>query len=313
MSGITSVCFPNRSGLRLSGILHTPEPTSTRGVCVLLLSPGVKGRVGPHRLYLKVAAGLVAMGFHVLRFDFHGLGDSEGELEEHVLASVYNSVQGGRYVDDTCAAMDWLQKTHGIRTFVASGLCGGSISGLLAASVDDRIRSVLALGLPVALEGGPEEWGRHLTRGQLAQLRQGYLRKALSLRSWKRFLRGRSSYRVIWDALRRKPSEQQSSAAAQPDNTNPLFAPAFFALARSGRPILLVFSGADRLGFEFREKFIERHSRELTTLPHAYHVHTIEHANHVLSDPGWVAEFLQVSRQWLDAHHPPDTAAAGTV
>ncbi len=37
----------------------------------------------------------------MLRFDFFGLGDSEGDLDETVLADVYNNIEVGRYVDDT--------------------------------------------------------------------------------------------------------------------------------------------------------------------------------------------------------------------
>ena len=105
------VSFANRNGILLRGMLHEPDPRQARGVCVLLLSPGIKGRVGPHRLYLKIAERLVPMGFHVLRFDFYGLGDSEGEIEEHLLSDMYNTIQSGRYVDDTIAAMDWMRAT----------------------------------------------------------------------------------------------------------------------------------------------------------------------------------------------------------
>ena len=95
----------------LRGILHEPDASVALGVCVLLLSPGIKGRVGPHRLYLKIAARLAPLGFHVLRFDYHGLGDSEGEISELVLVDMYNTIHGGRYTGDTVAAMDWMQET----------------------------------------------------------------------------------------------------------------------------------------------------------------------------------------------------------
>ena len=136
MSNPCCITIPNQQGHMLHGILHTPPPATARGVCVLLLSPGIKGRIGPHRLYLKLAAQLVPAGFHVLRFDFHGLGDSEGELHEELLADVYNTIQGGRYVEDTIAAMNWMEAEHGIAQFIGSGLCGGSITALLSAARD---------------------------------------------------------------------------------------------------------------------------------------------------------------------------------
>jgi len=265
MSAIECVSFPNRRGHRLHGILHVPTASTARGVCVLLLSPGIKGRVGPHRLYLKIAARLVPLGFHVLRFDFYGLGDSEGELSERQLVDVYNAVQAGRYVEDTIDAMDWMQKTYGVRHFVGSGLCGGSLSALLTAQRDQRIECILGLGLPTTLDGGRENWGRNLTQGQLAKVRRGYLQKLANVGAWGRFLRGKSEYAVIWKSIhhalqpRRKiPPTPAAKPAVPPDNTNPFFAPAFRAVAGSGRPIILVFGGNDRLHFEFSEKFESR-------------------------------------------------------
>lgn len=304
--------FSSRAGVRLTGMLHEPENEVRRDVCVLLLSPGVKGRVGPHRLYVKLAAGLVSFGYHVLRFDFTGLGDADGDLAERVLADVYNSIQSGRYVDDARAAIDFCERAYGISRFVASGLCGGSITGLLTAARDHRVRALLGLGIPVAFDGGPEDWQRHLTRGQLGRLRAGYLRRLTNPRAWLRFLSGRSSYGVMWRSLTigRKAAPNRNVPPASPDNTNPDFGPAFLQVLRSRRPIFLVFSGADRLEFEFREKFIERHQREVEHFRGFWDLHTIPNANHVLSHPDWVEEMVSVSVRWLNPLFPPTTIAS---
>jgi len=99
------VTFRNRDGFRLFGILHQPDRPREPGLGILLLSPGVKMRVAPHRLYNKMAAGLAALGYPVLRFDFHGLGDSEGDASETNLADLYRATQQGRYVPDTLCAI----------------------------------------------------------------------------------------------------------------------------------------------------------------------------------------------------------------
>lgn len=303
------VSFPNRQGLLLHGMLHVPEPNTARGVCVLLLSPGIKGRVGPHRLYLKLAEPFVTAGFHVLRFDYYGLGDSEGTLTESVMADMYNSIQGGRYVEDTLAAMDWMEATHRIKRFIGSGLCGGSISALLTARQDSRVESLLGIGLPSTLEGGAENFDRFLSRGQLQQEGYSYLRRASSPESWRRFLSGRSGYTLILRALREvilpsKPQAAATAAGSEPDNVNPLFAPAFLTLLRRKSPILLVFSSNDRHRFNFGEKFEERHASAIQKTGHRYQVHLIEGANHVLSERVWIDEMLDVTMRWLDQHYP---------
>ena len=313
MSNARCVSFRNRQGMTLHGMLHEPHPAAARGLCVLLLSPGIKGRVGPHRLYLKIAARLVPLGFHVLRFDYYGLGDSEGELEEDLLADMYNTIQAGRYVDDTVAAMDWMRSECGIDRFVGSGLCGGSISALLTAAEDRRIVSLLGIGLPVVLDGGEANWGRFLTRQQALEARRGFFVRVFRPRSWWKFLTGRSNYRVIWrvtlrafglaKALGLEPEPEPGGQVV--DDTNPLFAPAFFRLLGGGRPALLVYSGGDRLQAQFEEKFVERNRSRIDPADPGYLLHTIPGANHIMSDSQWTAELIDVAAQWLDRTHPP--------
>src|SRR5438045_1954876 len=43
---------------------------------VILLNPGIVHRVGPGRIYVKIARALAKMGFVILRFDLSGIGDS---------------------------------------------------------------------------------------------------------------------------------------------------------------------------------------------------------------------------------------------
>lgn len=300
------VAFPNQHGDILRGILHEPAAGEAIGVCMLLLSPGIKGRVGPHRLYLKIAERLTPLGFHVLRFDFHGLGDSGGTVAEVALADMYNTVQRGRYVGDTVSAMDWMEKEVGIRRFVGSGLCGGSISALLTAAEDSRIECLLGIGIPAALDGGPENWGRSLTAGQLKELRVGYIRKLLDPRSWMRLLTGRTNYSVLWRSLRSRrpestePPQVKSASTSHPDdNANPLFAAAFRRVLDSKRPMLLIFSGNDRLHHEFEEKFEIRHPDLASQRGHLYETVVIPQANHVLSDRTSVAQLLDHADRWL--------------
>ena len=311
MSAFEPVSFTNARGERLHGMLHEPPAGTARGVCILLLSPGIKGRVGPHRLYLKLAGPFAAAGFHVLRFDYYGLGDSEGALAERVMADMYNSIQGGRYVEDTIAAMDWMAKHHGISRFVGSGLCGGSISALLTAQADHRVNSLLGIGLPSTLEGGAQNVDRFMTRGQLKQEGRDYLRKFFRAESWRRFLSGKSGYGLIVRAIRElvlpvkaKPAAPAGPGAV-PDNANPLFAPAFRAMLEARRPILLHFSSGDRHRFNFGEKFEERYAEAIARIGHPYELNLIEDANHVLSEPRWIEQVLNASLHWLERHYPP--------
>lgn len=308
MPEILPVTFRNAERQQLVGILHLPdEPVGGRS-CIVLLSPGVKMRVAPHRMYNKMAERFVRDGFAVFRFDFAGLGDAEGEIDQDQLSHVYNSIQLGRFVGDTRAALDWLQRERGFSSFIAAGLCGGAITGLLAAEDDRRIVALLALGIPAVLDVGEAQQHAHLTKGQLELMGRGYLRKLLDPRSWLRFLSFKSDYRVMWKALKRLFEKRlpaverpvvQPTAEGHADNTNPRFAPAMFSMLESGRPMLHIFSGSDRLAWEFKEKFQDRHAERLARHQARLEVQVIDKANHILAYPDWFVQMQDLSSQWL--------------
>ena len=304
MTQRTAVKFRTPDGLALFGILDLPDPATRREVAIVLLSPGVKMRVAPHRLYLKLAERFVQQGFPVFRFDYHGLGDAEGELEENVLIDVYNSILDGRYVADTEAALDWLEKTHGFRRVILGGLCGGALSGLLTAQQDERVRGLLAIGIPASYEGSGDQHDEFLTRGQLKSLSYGYVRKLLQLKALWRFVTLQSSYRVIWRSFRERFAPEAKVSPTPKTripvgNYNRKFGPAFFDMVQTGRPILLMFGGADRWRWEFDEKFEERLSDKLAPYHDWYEKHVIPQANHILSEDEWLETAINLSEAWL--------------
>lgn len=310
-SEVLPVTFCNKAGNRLFGILHRPGNPCPSGAAIILLSPGVKMRVAPHRLYLNMADRFVALGYSVLRFDFYGLGDSEGEAHEEYLADLYGAIQVGRYVEDTIAAMDWLQQTYGISQFIVSGLCGGAITGLLTAMRDERIVCLLGLAIPVILDGSRIDFTKYMTDAQLSATRHGYLGKLWTLgawRSWIRFLTFQSDYKLIIRSLLKpllvkwRGSGATPAVSAQPeggDNTNPYFAKAFYQMVSTSRPVYLVFAEMDRLYWEFEKKFVERNRAELESYASRYEIHMTKQANHIFSFREWEEDMLEQCSGWL--------------
>ncbi|MCS6285460.1 MAG: hypothetical protein H8K08_08510 [Nitrospira sp.] len=310
-SEVLPVTFCNKAGNRLFGMLHLPDKPHASGTGIILLSPGVKMRVAPHRLYINMTQRFVELGYPVLRFDFYGLGDSEGEAQEEYLADLYGAIQVGRYIDDTIVAMDWLQRAHGLSQFIVSGLCGGAITGLLTAAQDSRIVGLLGLSIPVILDGSKIDFGKYMTDAQLRVMRDSYLSKMMKLQSWRswiRFLAFQSDYRAIFRSIvkplivslrRTKEPIASSPQVVEKDNTNPYFAQAFQRMIATSRPILLIFAEMDRLYWEFQKKFEERHRGDLALYRGSYEVHLVKQANHILSFQEWEAEMLDQSCHWL--------------
>lgn len=306
MHKVEPASFLNSAGLRLHGTLHRPASARAGAPAVILLSPGVKMRVGPGRLYVPLTEQLNALGLCVLRFDFHGLGDSEGELSEKLLIEIYNHVEVGRYVDDTLSAIRWMRETHGFKEFMLGGLCGGATTAALAAERDPGIRYLLCLGLAITLSSDAATPAKYLTRGELDSRMKKYMRRLLEPKSWIRFLTFQSEYGVILRALKRlvvrdeaRPATTETPPAGEHmENANPLFPPAFFAFLERGGHALLLFSEKDRLPSEFEEKFALPYAPRLGKYRPQWDNRTIATANHVISAPEWRQEMLSMVDEW---------------
>lgn len=295
------VVFENRKGLLLFGIHHVPEQCR-KGVAIIILSPGIKNRVGPHRLYVKMARRFAELGFQVLRVDPEGLGDSDGDIDEKLTANLYGSIEAGRLIEDTLCAMDWMEKKHGIKKFILTGLCGGAITALLTGAHDERVVQVVGLGITISVKGAAIDPYRYMSRGQLRQIRESYFNKLVRGSAWLRFFTFRSDYRLILkalflllkDVLRKvavRKTEKPKITPITNNNLNPLFPEAFRIFATTRR-VLLIFGGADRLHWEFEEKYLQNYSQEFHRFEKNVNIHVIENANHILSLSEWQDEMF---------------------
>ncbi len=132
---------------RLVGIVHDPpaEVCVAEAPAVILLNAGMVHRVGPNRMYVKLARTLAAQGVLVLRFDFSGFGDS-GVRQDHL--PMAKSV-----IDETQEAMSFLSKQFGPKRFVLMGLCSGATASLKTAAIDERVVGAVLIN---ARAGGEE-------------------------------------------------------------------------------------------------------------------------------------------------------------
>jgi predicted alpha/beta hydrolase len=121
-------------GGRLFGWLHPAHGGAARAG-VVLLNPLGDDDVRAHRPLRKLAARLAARGFAVMRFDFHGTGDSAGS--EHEPGRVR------RWLSDVGAAIDELAARARTRSVVLAGLRLGATLGAVAASERGDVDGVL--------------------------------------------------------------------------------------------------------------------------------------------------------------------------
>jgi len=297
------VSLRNPRGEALHCMLEEPAAGAAGArFAALLLCSGVKTRVAPHRLYRKLAASFVARGIPVLRLDFAGLGDSEGEWPDASLDSIYGLTERGHCVDDVRSAFDWLEERCGIHRFIAGGLCGAAVTALHLAPQDPRLAALYAIGLPATYLGSGAK--PELSSHELRMHRMRYLRKLFAPSAWLRFLSMKSDYRLMLrmagEALRPRKAAPPARAAAERD-LNPYVPLGLLGMLATGRRALVMFGEDDPLRYGFEERFMQTHAAALEEHKARFSYAVIPGANHILGEPGAVSEANRVTGLWLEA------------
>ncbi len=133
-TSIRSLFLTGAAG-RLEALLNAGSPTATHAAVVCHPHPLYGGTLH-NKVVFHAMKALHSFGFPVLRFNFRGTGLSEGE-----------HANGVGEVEDVRAALDWLEQEFTLPVIFA-GFSFGAAVGLRAAYNDDRVRALIALGLP---------------------------------------------------------------------------------------------------------------------------------------------------------------------
>ena len=133
-SAIRSLFLAGPAG-RLEALLNAGSPTATHAAVVYHPHPLYGGTLH-NKVVFHAMKALNGFGFPVLRFNFRGTGLSEGE-----------HANGIGEVDDVRTALDWIEREFTLPVIFA-GFSFGAAVGLRTAYSDDRVRALIALGLP---------------------------------------------------------------------------------------------------------------------------------------------------------------------
>lgn len=259
----TAVSVVSRGGFTLHGVVTSPV-SGARGKVILFCQAGLQSKSGVGDYFRWLGDGLAQQGFHVVRFDPAGTGDSEGQISgELVLNDFFLKIQSGVFMEDTQDWVTWCQKTFHKMEIYLWGQCGGCISALMACAEQPRgISGLILLATPVLFSPTLD-----IVREYDAMIAgKGYLRKLLQPKSYLRLLSGKSEYQLITGTVRtmlrkgkKKVLNSLESFRKDPLPDHALFNwylwEAFQEVMRKKKPVLFLNAQLDNETPEFNDEF----------------------------------------------------------
>ena len=262
-------------GSALAGILHDADGPATRGVLVVVGGP--QYRIGSHRQFVLLARELARHGIPVLRFDYRGMGDSDGEFQgfEHVSADIGAALAAFR------AACPRL------REVVLWGLCdGASAAAFFAAANPGSVAGLIVANPWVRTEQG-------LAR---SYVRNYYGRRLFEGAFWRKLLRGEMHVVAALRGFLADVRKARTPGSRRATETLPERVRRSFA-AFSG-PVLLILSGRDLTAGEFAACAGEPDWLPIISRP-GYRRVDLPEADHTFSRRQWQDAMSTACAEWL--------------
>jgi pimeloyl-ACP methyl ester carboxylesterase len=166
------VCLGPKGGL-VAVYAEPAAPSEGPAPAVIIPNAGITHRSGPFRVHTEVARRLAALGYHSLRLDLAGIGDSPARSND--VPEQEGTLEDARY------AMEFLNSQTGTDRFVFFGLCSGADDSHLVATHDKRVVGIIALdafAYPGVLQLSLRQFGR-----LIGQPRHVYQKATSALRS----------------------------------------------------------------------------------------------------------------------------------
>lgn len=268
----------------LYGILHHGRAQPQRGVLIIVGGP--QYRVGSHRQFVLLARALAQAGVPAFRFDYRGMGDSEGTER------TFDQIDA-----DLRVAVDAFMRTvPGMREVVLWGLCDAASAAMFYAPSDPRVTGLVLVN----------PWARTEQGVARAYLRHYYVERLFSIALWRKAWHGEfelrtavRSFAAMVRAGGRRAPRPAPDGAPKTDRSAPLPDRMLANLRQFRGRILLILCGGDLTAHEFRAVVAgSRAWRKLLESPRVTR-RELEAANHTFSRPPWRDRVFSWSIDWV--------------
>lgn len=275
------------SGSLVGVLTDPPEGVGRRdGPGIILLGAGIVHRVGPHRLYVKIARQLAQMGFVVLRFDFSGIGDSSARSDALPMEK--------SAIIETREAMDYLSNIRNIDRFVLVAICSGAGFSFQTARTDPRVVGVSLLNAAGHRWGTSNELARTMVHHYWRMLWSQSFRG----KNWRKLATLRFDRTGVARAAGQYLRTLLAGAGAESSQEREPLVAAFHDLLERGVRLQVVYSEGDE-GWDYYQVFLRKHLLTLESHPD-FSLRLIAGANHTFTLLSHQAEIIRLLRAWLE-------------
>lgn len=264
-------------GGRCVALVH-PAPATGQRVGVVIVVGGPQYRAGSHRQFVLTARALASAGFPVLRFDYRGMGDSDGE--QRTFESVHEDIR---------TAIDTLVRESGVSQVVLYGLCDAASAVLMYCLDDARVAGLIVLN----------PWVRTVQGEASAQLWHYYPRRLLQRSFWAKLFKGNlpvvGALAGLFGTVRRSQSASSEAAAPRESFIDRMLK----GCANFRGQVLLLISGRDLTAAEFEDLCKRSRPWDQATRRSNVEIQRMAQADHTFSTRSDLERANALSVDWL--------------
>lgn len=257
---------------RLIGIVNYPKRSIETGVVIIVGGP--QYRAGSHRQFTLLARQLAEQGIASFRFDYRGMGDSEGDMR------TFEEIDG-----DIKASIDtFMTQAPNIKRVILWGLCDAASAALYYGHTDPRVKGLVLLNPWVHSEAGAAR----------ARFKHYYLNRLFSKSFWAKLLTGQVRLGASLGELAN--SARHAGASKELDNAIPTDprhgSPGYInrmlrGLKKFDGKVQIILSGNDLTAQEFSALIKQDSTWRKAVANKNISTQEIKAANHTFASKAW--------------------------
>lgn len=279
-------------GNLLHGILSKPETSFDAAVIIVVGGP--QFRVGSHRQFVLLARYLAGQGVLVLRFDYTGMGYSEGQPKKFY--EIDHDIHTA--IDFVTRRFPQVKNTH------LWGLCDAASAIAFTAYTDSRIDGIII----------SNPWVRSDASHSEVILKTYYRDRIFSWDVWRELLVSPSKIfnavvslsgvctKVLTNIFHPKSSKKKSvNEISLTERQNNLAASVLSGMNRFNGKICLLLSEKDLTADEFKREFENSDWMQQVENMQKITIHHLDEADHTFSTALWRAQVEKLTMNFLRA------------